>query len=390
MTPLLVSVLIVNYFSASMTKKAVASVCEDKFPKDQVEIIIIDNSENDEERGKLENLSTSKNIKLVVNKQNVGFGRACNQAYDKASGKYILLLNPDAYLLPEALSILVSYLQNNPKAAAVGPKAYWDDTQTFRIGTSLMFHPRDAVRDVFLQFSSSLNKFYSYVLRRKTIKFLTVTHPVKVTHLSGGYILLNKEAVDSSGGLFDSGFFLYFEDSDLFKRITGQGYELILEPRAELVHYNGQCNSPSDKQDWKQKWMSESYMYFMKKYDPDSKMIRIAGFLRRLLPPSKLVDMDDLGGQTEPLIFDVPEEIRDGWVLELSPNRSLFPCVARIGQGDVATIPESAWRLISPGRYYARLGGSQRFFPSGVWQWEKLNNSELNSPDSVANKEARL
>ncbi len=123
----MISVLIVNYFCYALTIGAVRSVLADD-PTAQV--IVVDNSNDQPEAANLRNALPGK-AELVVAPINLGFGRACNLALERAAGEWILLLNPDAFILPGCLQQLVKTLQHHPKAAAVSPVAQWDEAGDF-------------------------------------------------------------------------------------------------------------------------------------------------------------------------------------------------------------------------------------------------------------------
>lgn len=110
----MISAIIVNYHTSELIKKTIFSLQAQKVP---LEIIVIDNSQSDFELAELKKI---KNITVKSKNLNLGFAKACNFGLTCATGDYILLLNPDAYLFPEALGYLFDFLINTPKAAAVG------------------------------------------------------------------------------------------------------------------------------------------------------------------------------------------------------------------------------------------------------------------------------
>ncbi|HEX8948749.1 MAG TPA: glycosyltransferase, partial [Dissulfurispiraceae bacterium] len=124
----MISVIIVNYHSASLTERAVRSVFSDS---EDVEVIIADNTAAEEERRRLRELSAAYPLTLIFNQDNAGFARANNQAFSVAKGEYLLLLNPDACIVPPCLGALKAFMESTPSAGAVSPMVYWDDRMTF-------------------------------------------------------------------------------------------------------------------------------------------------------------------------------------------------------------------------------------------------------------------
>ena len=101
MLPAKTLAIIINYKSAYLTLQAVQSVLNSS-SLGPIHITVIDNSEDEEEEKRLK-LGLPPAITLRVNAKNIGFGRACNQAFEQFPGEFILLINPDAKLLPGCL-----------------------------------------------------------------------------------------------------------------------------------------------------------------------------------------------------------------------------------------------------------------------------------------------
>ena len=118
--------IIVNYHSAALTLGAVQSLfsAESLGP---LRVAVVDNSESEQETDHLRaRLPPAVNLK--VNTRNVGFGRACNKAFAIDESQAVLLVNPDARLLPAALRSLQETLFSSDKVAAVGPRLFWDES----------------------------------------------------------------------------------------------------------------------------------------------------------------------------------------------------------------------------------------------------------------------
>ena len=208
----MISVIIVNYHSALMTKRAVDSV----LPEDEeVEVFVVDNTATVEERLQLKSLLPD-GIHLIFNETNEGFGRACNRAYSMSRGTWIFLLNPDAYILPGTLKRLKHFLVKHPRAAAAGPMIYWDDQKHFMLPPNYLPRPAHEFLLAHRCRIPALTHLYALRWRWWTLTVLNSASPLEQYSLSGGSVLLRKDAVESVGGLFDENFFLYYEDADLF------------------------------------------------------------------------------------------------------------------------------------------------------------------------------
>jgi len=362
----LVSAIIVNYCAAAFTARAVASL-KAEHSAATVETIVVDNSQARSESETLRGVMPS-DVRLIVNESNEGFGRACNRAYALAKGGYVLLLNPDAYLLPGALDRLVAFLDTHPRAGAVSPLVYWDDAKQFMLPPSNMPLPIHHLRDAILNSSTKLQGLYEHWHRYRAWRILNSDAATRQRSLSGGLVLLRKKAVDASGGLFDPGFFMYFEDTDLFLRMRRKGIRLYMEPYAQAVHNYNQCGSGMAED--KRTFIRQAHEFYLNKYDPAGRAQRLATTIARMLPKATRPSMEHLGVLGEPPVFSVPEQIADSWLFEWSPNPNLIPAAVCHGQGRTATFGKDAWRLLLPGRYYARLGGAQCFFSHRTWSWD--------------------
>jgi len=255
--------IIVNYRIAALTVQAVCSVLDSDF-LGSCRVVVVDNSEDPLEEKQLRSL-LPREVTLLVPPENLGFGRACNLALKGFSGDYILLLNPDARILPGCLSRLQETLDKGNNVAAVGPQVFWDDGCNYYLpppSPPFMFLFAPAM-DGFSS-SSWMKKMLNKVWRRHAVKIWGSEAPLTTGNLSGGHVLLKRKAVEHSGGLFDPRFFLYFEDTDLFMRLRQAGYALVFDTRARVVHHYDQTARHDTC--LKRQWFVNSHDVFRQKH----------------------------------------------------------------------------------------------------------------------------
>src|SRR3990167_9054891 len=108
------SIIIVNYNTKELVSGCIDSIYKSK-PKLKFEIIVVDNASS-------EPIPFSKHYQLIKNKENLGFARANNQGITKAKGEYVLLLNSDTEVRPEAIEKLLDFAENHQDAGAVVPR----------------------------------------------------------------------------------------------------------------------------------------------------------------------------------------------------------------------------------------------------------------------------
>lgn len=349
--------VIVNYKSCAHTLKAVQSLLASE-SLGAISIVVLDNSALPEEaEGLRSNLPPS--VTLRVNDSNRGFGFACNQAFEEFKGDGILLMNPDARLLPGCLKQLQETLFLGSDVGAVSPQLFWDDNRKFYLPPPYPI-PLFEFRSLLSSRGSKarVNQLISFLWRKKSIKLWQSEKPLAVSNLSGGLVLLDKSAVLRAGGLFDPRFFLYFEDTDLFLRLTDKGYRLLIEPRAVAIHYHDQCGRQELLE--KRRLMAESHDIFLKKHGKAWKL-RTKKTLERLLGPALSENGSNGPVFRGPFSLNVPLRFQKGWLFEWSPNPDLVPAAGRFGSGSKMCFPETCWELLSPGRYFARLGGIKGF-----------------------------
>jgi len=366
----MVTAIIVNFYSAHYVARAVNSLLSSE-DRRKPDIWVVDNSEDATEADLLKKI-LGGTCKVVVNSKNVGFGAACNQVFKQTESEWILLLNPDAYLEKGALEALCSFMDKYPEVGAAGPLIYWDEGRKFLLPPSpspspwhyLLTSPDDRVR-------TNLAWLNSLWWRHQSLSVWRAAGPKRQRNLSGGHVLLRRTAVNKAGGLFDTCFFLYYEDTDLFLRIRRVGFDLFVVPEAVAVHQFSGC--ARHKEEWKREEMARSGILFMEKHYGSHLAYRLAK--RRKQGSGRIRNVPvitDLGRPQSPPVFSVPKKWNSGWLLEWSPNPFMFPAAGYLGKGDKAVFPREAWAILPVGKQFVRLGSSRKFLlPRKIWQWEK-------------------
>ena len=361
----MVSVIIVNFHSAHLTKKAVKSVLDEK---EEIEIFVVDNTATADERHALQSLLPA-NVILVCNETNEGFGKACNKAYNRSRGDHILLLNPDAYILPGALKALRSVLFSYPDAGAAGPRIYWDEERRFILPPNYLPLPSHELIFAYRCRIPFITHFYALKWRRWSIKVMNSEIPLEQIALSGGSVLLKRSAIEAAGGMFDESYYLYYEDADLFVRLVKAGYKLYLDSKAGVVHHWNQSPeihiSKSDN-------LIRSHAFYMEKhFKAGYRIIKIFNTSMMFNRDRRISTCIDLGQVRKPICAEVPLGKGDNWLFEWSHNPNLFPAAIMRGSGREFSFPETAWTLFRPGRYYGRFSDPDVFFvkPAGL-SWE--------------------
>jgi len=358
----MISVILVNYLTARHTLNAVASVAAQR-TIDKPEIIVVDNSMNDSEHALLKALLPGE-VTHIRNRENAGFASACNLAFAQSSGEFILLLNPDARLLPGALSKLADSLANHPDAGAVGPRVYWDDGCRFLMPPSTYPSLSGFYREAVSRAMPRLSAYPSLHFRKKALQAWTCTAAIPVEALSGGHVLIRREAIQRCGGLFDSRFFMYWEDTDLMHRLKKHGYRLYLEPGAGCLHYYEHSHA-------KDQLIVQGWSAYQQKHLRGDIRFQLIDALNNRLPPARTPHIESITVNQEKLIFPVPAELRNAWLLEIGASPQLIPAIGCFGNGPAAKVDASLFRRLREKTYFARLSApAPRPDLMYYWQWQ--------------------
>jgi N-acetylglucosaminyl-diphospho-decaprenol L-rhamnosyltransferase len=169
--------------------------------------------------------------RIVESERNGGFAYGCNLGAAAGSAEFVLLLNPDAGLDEGSLGALVDALRADPQLAAVGPRTVGEDGE-------LQFTQRRFPRlrstyaqALFLHRAAPLAAWSDDAVR----DLEAYERPGSPEWVSGCCVLLRRSAFESASGL-DEGFFLYAEETDLFRRLATAGWRVGYEPRAVASH----------------------------------------------------------------------------------------------------------------------------------------------------------
>jgi GT2 family glycosyltransferase len=195
------------------------------------ELIVVDNASAD---GSAEMVQSSfPEVHLVRSAQNLGFAAGCNIGLQVASGRYLLLLNPDTIVLDDVLSATVRYLDNHPNVGAFGCRVLNPD------GTLQPTCFRDpSVLNTFLGLTGLARLRWPRAFGRERMTHWLRDNDRDVDVVTGCYLATRREVVDDVGPL-DSGYFFCGEEADWCRRIRIGGWAVRFAPIGDIIHLNG-------------------------------------------------------------------------------------------------------------------------------------------------------
>jgi len=229
----LLSICIVNWNTREDLARALESLACGGV--EEREVIVVDNASSDSSTALLQ--KRFPDVVLMENRENLGFSRAYNQALRIAQGEYLLLLNPDCIVHPDALRQLVEFMQSNLQVGAAGPRLLNADG-------SLQFSCRrfptfaaGLFRNAPLGWLFPHNRFS----RAYLMADWNHSTPREVDWVSGAAICLRRQALAAVGGL-DEDYFMYCEDVDWCFRAHRKGWKIFYLPTATITHLIGRAS----------------------------------------------------------------------------------------------------------------------------------------------------
>ena len=224
-----VSVVVINYNTGYLLDRMFAALEAAKASL-RIEFIVVDNASTDNSIEILENRYPS--VTLIKNPMNVGFGRANNQAIPHIRGRYILLLNTDAFVASDTLEKTVAFMSDHPRCGVLGVKLVGGDGA---LQPSCRYFPTPW--NVFLE-RSGLSRLFP---NHRLVDDMTWDHgSVRQCDWVPGCYYLARSEVIRQVGLFDPRYFLYYEEVDHCRAVRAVGWQVIYYPFTEVVHIGGE------------------------------------------------------------------------------------------------------------------------------------------------------
>lgn len=224
------SIVIVSYNTRDLLRDCLASIPGSCGPL-SYETFVVDNASSDSSADMVEKEFPA--AKLIRNHTNAGFAAANNQALRQATGRYVLLLNPDTVAHPEALHRLAAFMEANPRAGFCGPRLRnFDGTNQMSAGR---FHT--LLSDALPVLGLAHNPYSRHLVDLHQMHGYEGNF--RVDWLTGACLMVRAELVPSVG-LLDEGYFMYFEEVDWCRRMVAAGCEGWYVGAAEVTHLIGQ------------------------------------------------------------------------------------------------------------------------------------------------------
>ncbi|MFL5735655.1 MAG: glycosyltransferase family 2 protein [Chloroflexia bacterium] len=231
----------------------------------RLEVIVVDNASSD---GTVEALRGRPGVRVVEAGGNLGYGRANNLGFSLATGRHLLVLNPDTLPQPGCLAALVCCLESHPLVGMASPRLLNADgsvqAAAFRFPTLVM-----AALDLFplprIVPGRLRQRLYASRVNGRYPQEVSATEPFMIDHPLGACMLVRRGVIEEVGG-FDPAIHMYSEEVDLAMRLQRSGWERWQVPAARVVHLGGRSTAQIPDRMYVELWRSRLYLY--RKYRP--------------------------------------------------------------------------------------------------------------------------
>jgi GT2 family glycosyltransferase len=229
-----ISILIVSFNTRDVLRECLQSV-ELATGDIAVETIVVDNCSRDGSAAMVR--AEFPWAKVVESKENLGFGRANNLAFESAKGRYVVLLNSDAFLCPDTLSLSLEKMEAEPGVGLASGRLVGRDG-TLQPSARMFPSPMRQL----LVISGLADRFpRSRFFGQADRTWADPMEAAEVDWVPGAYSIIPAELLRVHG-FFDPRFFLYYEEVDLCLRIKNAGYKVMYWPEIKVVHVGGESS----------------------------------------------------------------------------------------------------------------------------------------------------
>lgn len=264
-------VVIVNYRTAKLTIECLQSLVGEIKTLFNVKVVVVDNNSGD---GSVEQIQTAINsykwqdwASLIASEHNGGYAYGNNLAIRHAllsanKPDYILLLNPDTIVRPNALKILVDFMNDHPQVGIAGSRL--EDPDETPQHSAFRFHT------IWSELDSGLRLgIISKLLQKKIIAPPVSNEACQTDWVAGASMIIRQEVFEAIG-LLDEEYFMYYEEVDFCLQANRSGWSCWYVPESRVVHLVGQSSGvtvtkvrPKRRPQY---WFDSRKRFFLKNY----------------------------------------------------------------------------------------------------------------------------
>ncbi len=269
---MLVSLIIVNYNTGDILEDCIESVFKHE-NEIEFEIIIVDNNSIDSSGKIIERIAEQRrNVSAIFSDSKISFSEANNRGFDRSSGEYVLIMNPDIIFTEPVLKKLICDLKNDKKLGAVCPLLLGTDCKF----QSMYFQKYPTLMQFFFYYSIAGSIFQNNEkLKNRYLKSGNIHVESKkieyVPQIPCAFFLTSRNIFESAGKM-DSDYFLFFEDVDLSFQIN-KNFKLGIDTSLQVTHLGGASFKKSDDYWLYGRFIIGMINFFSKNYGPGKTFI---------------------------------------------------------------------------------------------------------------------
>ena len=234
---MVLDIIYVNYNSTNHLIKSIETLFQWTQKKYDLNIVVVDNHSDDNAHRLTEHFPE---IQLIENNKNIGFGAAINQGLTYCHSEFVIFLNPDSLVTDGFIEESVGFMRRHETIGVIGPKVLDEDgtvqgsARAFPTPMTSLFGRNSPITKIFP--NNSITRANILTSRSDG------ESPMEVDWVSGACMVVRREAMQAVGS-FDERFFLYWEDTDLCRRIRETGWKVLYYPRVTVIHYGGKSSN---------------------------------------------------------------------------------------------------------------------------------------------------
>jgi GT2 family glycosyltransferase len=326
----MISLVIVNFRSASLAQEAIRSAREAS--SSPLQVVVVDNSCDPHEADALRPHADA----LLVSERNRGYAGAINDARRVCDGDVIVISNPDVVFDRGSIDVLTGVLDAN--TAVAGPALFWDDAYRWLLPPAELHTTAEAFGEALASRSRGPWEVRDRRRVRRRIAFWSLSKTTPVEALSGAVMAVQRSAFDLVRG-FDERFFLYFEETDFLRRISARGRRIVYVPQARVRHlFNQSAGASGDAADV----YASSEQRYMEKWSGPF----VASVVRSLRKPPPQSVTSEVSG---------PVRISRDVVIEASPLASFDTAAGHFAESDTVDLPPDVRAAYRSDTVYLRV-----------------------------------
>lgn len=267
-----VSVIVVSFNTRDLLRECLTALREEctRLPEGlTAEILVVDNASRDGSADMVaaEFSGPGTPVRLIRSDVNLGFGVANNRAIEAAEGRYLVLLNSDAFFHSGALARAIDHMEIDPSAGVGGARLVGRDgawQPAARMFPSIL-------RDAFVLTGLAARYPHSRLFSAAERTWADPAVPAEVDWVTGAFMILRRAALEKTG-LFDPAFFLYCEEVDLCRRVKNAGFCVRYWPDIVVTHLHGESSRQVGEQVFSENesqvvlWRMRSMLLYYRKH----------------------------------------------------------------------------------------------------------------------------